>query len=83
MKEDIVFFGMDPGKDGYITAFDPSTGEHKFYAMPTHKVETGKLLKSGKPQMKDSNRTSNWEARVVSSNQFQLRAYGRITKNDL
>lgn len=43
--------GCDVGKDGYITAFDGV--DFKFYAMPTHKVESGKLLKSGKPQMKD------------------------------
>tara|TARA_R110000803_G_scaffold11321_1_gene33920 strand:+ start:267 stop:899 length:633 start_codon:yes stop_codon:yes gene_type:complete len=46
-----ILLGMDPGKDGYITAWDGK--EFKFYSMPTHKVETGKLLKSGKPQMKD------------------------------
>ena len=49
MKE--ILLGMDPGKEGYITAWDGK--EFKFYSMPTHKVETGKLLKSGKPQMKD------------------------------
>ena len=46
-----ILLGMDPGKDGYITAWDGK--DFKFYPMPTHKVETGKLLKSGKPQMKD------------------------------
>ena len=52
MIEDTVFFGMDPGKDGFITA---STGDGKFkhYAMPRHKVETGVILKSGKPQTRD------------------------------
>tara|TARA_R110002050_G_scaffold272219_1_gene415987 strand:+ start:2020 stop:2589 length:570 start_codon:yes stop_codon:yes gene_type:complete len=45
-----VYFGMDPGKDGFITAFDGK--DFTFYEMPTHKVETGELLKSGKPQMK-------------------------------
>ena len=49
MKE--ILLGMDPGKDGFITAWDGE--EFKFYAMPTHKVDTGNLLKSGKPQMKD------------------------------
>ena len=49
MKE--ILLGMDPGKEGYITAWDGK--EFKFYSMPTHKVETGKFLKSGKPQMKD------------------------------
>ena len=48
MKE--VLVGMDPGKDGFITAFDGI--DFKFYAMPTHKVETGKTLKSGKPETK-------------------------------
>tara|TARA_R110000796_G_scaffold134716_5_gene250529 strand:+ start:3291 stop:3869 length:579 start_codon:yes stop_codon:yes gene_type:complete len=46
-----ILLGMDPGKDGYITAYDGEA--FTFYPMPTHKVETGKLLKSGKPQMKD------------------------------
>jgi len=46
-----VYFGMDPGKDGFISA--QTKGEDpKFYPMPTHKVETGKLLKSGKPETK-------------------------------
>ena len=46
-----VYLGMDPGKDGYITAWNGK--DFKFYPMPIHKVETGKKLKSGKPQMKD------------------------------
>jgi hypothetical protein len=50
MKE-TVYFGMDPGKDGFITAFTEKRG-FKFYEMPTHRVETGELTKSGKPQMK-------------------------------
>ena len=50
-KEKIVLIGIDPGKDGFITAWNGEV--HTFYAMPTHKVETGKFLKSGKPQMKD------------------------------
>ena len=49
MKE--ILLGMDPGRDGFITAWDGN--EFKFYAMPTHKVDTGKILKSGKPQTKD------------------------------
>lgn len=52
-KEDkeIVYFGLDPGKDGHLTAFTEKGG-YKFYPMPEHKVPSGKLLKSGKPQMK-------------------------------
>jgi hypothetical protein len=46
-----ILIGCDPGKDGFITAFDGV--DFKFYAMPYHKVESGKNLKSGKPQMKD------------------------------
>ena len=45
-----VYFGIDPGKDGFITAFDGKC--FKFYEMPTHKVETGEKLKSGKPKTK-------------------------------
>lgn len=45
-----IYLGCDPGKDGFITAFD---GENfTFYAMPEHKVETDELLKSGKPKTK-------------------------------
>lgn len=46
-----IYFGIDPGKSGFITAFDGI--DFYFYKMPTHKVESGKLLKSGKPQMKE------------------------------
>lgn len=46
----IAYLGMDPGKDGFITVLKDD--EFFFFAMPEHKVETGKLLKSGKPQMK-------------------------------
>ena len=46
-----VLFGIDPGKDGFITAWDGY--DFKFYAMPTHKVETGDKLKSGKPKTKE------------------------------
>tara|TARA_R110002073_G_scaffold148366_4_gene301502 strand:+ start:7049 stop:7669 length:621 start_codon:yes stop_codon:yes gene_type:complete len=49
MKE--ILLGMDPGKEGFITAWDGD--KFTFYAMPTHKVETGNLLKSGEPQMKE------------------------------
>ena len=42
----VIYIGMDIGKDGYTTIL--KDGEFIFYAMPEHKVETGKLLKSGK-----------------------------------
>ena len=42
--------GMDIGKDGYITAFDGK--DYTFYGIPTHRVETGKMLKSGKSETK-------------------------------
>ena len=45
-----ILFGMDPGKDGYITAWNGN--KFTFYGMPTHKVDTGEVLKSGKPKMK-------------------------------
>ena len=45
-----ILFGIDPGKDGYITAWDGE--QFTFYAMPTHKVDTGEVLESGKPKMK-------------------------------
>ena len=45
-----ILCGMDPGKEGFISAFDGEN--YTFYEMPTHKIETGDLLKSGKPQTK-------------------------------
>lgn len=48
MKE--AYIGVDPGKAGFISIF--KDGQFSFYPMPEHKVESGKLLKSGKPAMK-------------------------------
>lgn len=45
-----TYIGIDPGKAGFITAFDGK--DFKFYAMPTHKVDTGEVTKTGKPKMK-------------------------------
>lgn len=50
MTKKVIYMGLDPGKAGFITAFDGK--DFHFYPMPQHKVETGELLKSGKPQMK-------------------------------
>lgn len=47
-----VFLGLDPGKAGFITIYDPTINEYDFYSMPEHKIETGIILKSGKPEMK-------------------------------
>ena len=33
-----VYFGMDPGKEGFISAFDGEN--YTFYEMPTHKVDS-------------------------------------------
>ena len=49
---DKIYFGIDPGKDGFITAFNPKEKSFKFYEMPIEKVETGEFLKSGKPKTK-------------------------------
>lgn len=48
-----VFLGIDPGKGGCITIFNPVLNEYDFYFMPYHKVPNGKFLQSGKPQMVD------------------------------
>lgn len=48
--ENIVYLGCDPGKDGYITAYDGK--DFKFYSMPKKKVETGEFTKSNKPKIK-------------------------------
>ena len=47
-----IFIGVDPGKSGFFTLYDPLNDSLVFYAMPTHKVETGTALKSGKPETK-------------------------------
>ncbi len=46
-----IFLGIDPGKEGFITAYDPLLNEYHFYSMPEHKVPNGKKLKSGKDEM--------------------------------
>lgn len=46
-----VFLGIDPGKEGFITAYYPELDEFEFFSMPTHKVPNGKLLQSGKEEM--------------------------------
>ena len=47
-----VYIGVDPGKAGFICIYDPEINNTEFIPMPEHKVETGELLKSGKPKMK-------------------------------
>ena len=45
-----IYFGIDPGKDGFITAYDGT--DFKFYSMPSHDVETGEFKKNGDPKTK-------------------------------
>ena len=52
MSEKLVFLGVDPGKAGFIAAYDNELDELSFYPMPEHKIPTGKKLKSGKDEMK-------------------------------
>lgn len=47
-----IFIGLDPGKEGFITIYDPLSKTYEFLPMPTHKVPTGKKLKSGLDEMK-------------------------------
>jgi hypothetical protein len=47
-----IFIGLDPGKEGFITIFDPLSKSYEFLPMPTHKVATGKKLKSGLDETK-------------------------------
>jgi hypothetical protein len=42
-----IFIGLDPGKEGFITIYDPQNKSYEFIEMPSHKVATGKKLKSG------------------------------------
>jgi len=50
IEDKIAYFGVDPGKSGFITLF--LDNEFTFYPMPEHKVETDKASKTGKPIMK-------------------------------
>lgn len=52
MDKKILYIGIDPGKDGFITLFDNQTNKFSHIPMPEESVETGELLKSGKPKMK-------------------------------
>ena len=51
-EKKLAFIGIDPGKAGFVTIYDPQTLKYEFLPMPEHKVETGKALKSGKLEMK-------------------------------
>tara|TARA_R110000782_G_scaffold128512_1_gene220100 strand:+ start:151 stop:744 length:594 start_codon:yes stop_codon:yes gene_type:complete len=42
-----IFIGLDPGKEGFITIYDPINEWYEFIPMPSHKVPSGKKLKSG------------------------------------
>jgi len=66
----IAYLGVDPGKSGFITGFDGD--EFKFWAMPTHKVETGEFLKSGKPKMKTIFHEAGLKKMVVDIKQTYL-----------
>lgn len=46
-----AYIGLDPGSKGYFVIITEDA--QIFYPMPTHKVGTGKKLKSGKEKMKD------------------------------
>lgn len=48
----VAYVGIDPGKSGFVTIFTKEFG-YDFYQMPTEKVETGALTKTGKPIMKE------------------------------
>ena len=52
MAQNNIFIGIDPGKSGFISLYNPLNDSFIFYAMPTHKVETGSKLKSGKEETK-------------------------------
>lgn len=47
IKKMSIFIGIDPGKSGFVTTYDPLKDEYKFFEMPTHKVDTDGVLKSG------------------------------------
>jgi len=59
-----IFLGVDPGKSGFITIYDPTVDEYDFYSMPEHKIETGTILKSGKPEMKTEFHTEGFRGLV-------------------
>jgi hypothetical protein len=47
-----IFIGVDPGKSGFITIYNPSGDFFEFIPMPEQKVPTGKVSKTGKSEMK-------------------------------
>lgn len=47
-----IFLGLDPGSQGFITAYIPESNEVKFYPMPEEKVPTGRVSKTGKEEIK-------------------------------
>lgn len=47
-----IFIGVDPGKQGFITVYDPNKDQYDFYPMPEEKIETGGFSKTGKPEIK-------------------------------
>lgn len=40
----LIFLGLDPGSQGFITAYNPINKEYKFYPMPTEKEGTKKIF---------------------------------------
>lgn len=50
-KKNRIYIGVDPGKTGFITLLK-NDDNPVFFEMPYKKVETGELLKSGKPKTK-------------------------------
>lgn len=50
MKQNRVFVGIDPGKQGFLVLFSEEVGKHEFYTMPEKDEPTGKVLRGGKIQ---------------------------------
>lgn len=47
MSDKKIFLGIDPGKQGFLVAYNPDKQEHKFYTMPFHDVGTGEFKVKG------------------------------------
>lgn len=64
-KQKLIVLGIDPGKSGFITSYDPELDEFNFWQMPTHKVPTGLIQKSGKPEMKEEFHSEGFRSLII------------------
>lgn len=67
-----IYIGIDPGKAGFITLFEPQLNEYSFLPMPEKKVPTGKISKTGKVEMKSEFNPEGFRALIINLNKKYL-----------